>query len=191
MAINDEIPKSRLTLTSTERPCEASPKTSPSVPRSHHGRPIGVARRPDDASSIWTSAPSARSTGRNLDQVMADMGMSVRVTVPKPDRPRQGRFEDLTADLPIRSIEAVQPRRGREGAVQGPCCAAASQEAAPGGSGEPRKPQRVPQAAPGSSLRTRMPLASSSAELKGFEDFAVPTGIRIDGAADGGKSKKS
>jgi type VI secretion system protein ImpB len=105
MAITDEIPKSRLTLT---------------YRTNVHGEPEDVALPfrvlvVGDLSA-GTSADRKvdldqrqirRLDGKNLDQVMGDMNMSVKVTVPNRIDPERG--EELVAELPIRSMKSFSP----------------------------------------------------------------------------------
>lgn len=105
MAITDEIPKSRLTLT---------------YRTTVHGEPEDVqlpfrALLMGDLSGgtstdrkIDLDQRKLRALdGKNLDGVMADMKITVKVTV--PNRIDPDKAEELTAELPITSMKSFQP----------------------------------------------------------------------------------
>jgi type VI secretion system protein ImpB len=112
MAITDEIPKSRLTLTyrtnvngepeEVQLPLrllimgDLSKGTSKDV-RDAKGERIDLDKR------------SLRQLdGKNLDKIMADMNMSIKVEVPNKIDPDRG-GDQIEATLPIKSMKSFQP----------------------------------------------------------------------------------
>ena len=105
MAINDEIPKSRITLTY---------RTSVNGERAEKALPLRLLVM--GSFSSGTSADSKKDLdqrqirnldGKNLDQVMKDMDMRLRFQV--PNRIDPGNSEQLDVELPIDSMKAFTP----------------------------------------------------------------------------------
>jgi type VI secretion system protein ImpB len=105
VAINDEIPKSRLTLTY---------RTNVSGQPEDVLLPLRLLILGD--LSLGTSKDRAADLdqrgvrnldGRNLDHIMADMGISVKATVANKIDPESG--EELAIDLPIRAMKSFTP----------------------------------------------------------------------------------
>lgn len=105
MAITDEIPKSRLTLTyrTTVRgePEEVALPFRLLVLGDLSG---GTSK---DRASELDRRQIRRLDGKNLNQSMADMNMSVRLTVPNRIDPQKS--EELAVELPIRSMASFTP----------------------------------------------------------------------------------
>jgi type VI secretion system protein ImpB len=111
MAITDEIPKSRLTLTyrtnvngepeEVQLPLrllimgDLSKGTSKDV-RDAKGERIDLDKR-----------ALRQLDGKNLDKIMADMNMSIKVTVPNKIDPDHA--DEIEATLPIKSMKSFQP----------------------------------------------------------------------------------
>lgn len=105
MAINDEIPKSRITLTY---------RTNVSGKKVDKALPLRLLVMGDF--SQGTSADRQKDLdqrqlrnldGKNLDQVMRDMNMSLQFTVKNQIDPANA--EDLEVDLPISSMKSFTP----------------------------------------------------------------------------------
>lgn len=105
MPVNDEIPRSRLTLT---------------YRTSVHGEPQDVtlpfrllimgdlSRGSSTDRKLDLDQRKIRQLdGKNLDAVMGDMKMSVKMTV--PNRIDPDKAEELPVELPIRSMKSFQP----------------------------------------------------------------------------------
>jgi len=105
MAITDEIPKSRLTLTyRTTVSGEPETVTLPFRLLIMGDLSGGTSK---DRQLDLDQRPIRALDGKNLNQVMSDMNMSVRVTVPNRIDPE--RAEELTVELPIRSMKSFTP----------------------------------------------------------------------------------
>jgi len=105
MAITDEIPKSRLTLTY---------RTTVSGEPEDVALPFRLLIMGDlsggtskDRQVDLDQRQIRALDGKNLNQVMNDMNMSVRVSVPNRIDPE--RAEDLTVEVPIRSMKSFTP----------------------------------------------------------------------------------
>jgi type VI secretion system protein ImpB len=105
MAINDEIPKSRITLTY---------RTSVNGERAEKALPLRLLIMGDFSSG--TSVDSKKDLdqrqirnldGRNLDQVMKDMDMKLQFKV--RNRVDPGNAEELEVELPIDSMKSFTP----------------------------------------------------------------------------------
>ena len=105
MAITDEIPKSRLTLTYRTTVTGAAQEVS--LPfrvvvmgdlscGSSRDRKVDIDKR-----------LLRRLDGKNLDDVMADMQMSVELSVPNRIDPDKG--EDMPVKLPVTSMRSLSP----------------------------------------------------------------------------------
>jgi len=106
MAITDEIPKSRLTLTyRTTVHGEPEDVTLPLRLLIMGDLSKGTSK---DAKTELDKRFIRHLDGKNLDEVISDLGMSVKVTVPnKIDPDRSG--ETIEATLPIKSMRSFQP----------------------------------------------------------------------------------
>jgi type VI secretion system protein ImpB len=106
MAVNDEIPRSRLTLTyRTAAPGETQDVTLPYrlLVMGDLSGGTSVDRRADlDQRDV------RNLDGTNLNQVMADMNMSVKFKVANRIDPERG-GEELAVELPISSMKSFQP----------------------------------------------------------------------------------
>jgi len=105
MAITDEIPKSRLTLTY---------RTTVSGEPEDVALPFRLLIMGDlsggtskDRQVDLDQRQIRALDGKNLNQVMNDMNMSVRVTVPNRIDPE--RAEELSVEVPIRSMKSFTP----------------------------------------------------------------------------------
>ncbi|WP_002639491.1 type VI secretion system contractile sheath small subunit [Myxococcus hansupus] len=105
MAINDEIPKSRITLTY---------RTSVNGERVNKALPLRLLVMGDFSSG--TSADRKKDLdqrqirnldGKNLDQVMRDMSMTLQFKV--PNRIDPGNAEELEVALPVDSMKSFTP----------------------------------------------------------------------------------
>jgi type VI secretion system protein ImpB len=106
MAITDEIPKSRLTLTY---------RTNVSGQPEDVQLPLrllimgDLSKGSSKDSKVELDKRSLRQLdGKNLDHVMADMGMSVKVAIPNKIDPDRG-GEQIDATIPITSMKSFQP----------------------------------------------------------------------------------
>lgn len=106
MAITDEIPKSRLTLTY---------RTTVSGEPEDVALPFRLLIMGDlsggtskDRQVDLDQRQIRALDGKNLNQVMNDMNMSVRVTV--PNRIDPDKAEEMSVELPIRSMNSFTPR---------------------------------------------------------------------------------
>ncbi|HEU4412947.1 MAG TPA: type VI secretion system contractile sheath small subunit [Polyangiaceae bacterium] len=106
MAITDEIPKSRITLTyRTEvrgQPEEVSLPFRVLIMGDLSG---GTSR---DRKVDLDQRQIRGLDGKNLDAVMADMNMVLRLTVPNKINP-QAAGDDLPVELPVRGIKSLSP----------------------------------------------------------------------------------
>jgi len=105
MAITDEIPKSRLTLT---------------YRTTVHGEPEDVTlplrilimgdltKKPSSEKAELDKRFLRHLDGKNLDEVMADLDMSVKVNVPNKIDPDRG-GETVEATIPIKAMRSFQP----------------------------------------------------------------------------------
>ena len=116
MAITDQIPKSRLTLTYRTTVRGEPEDRDLALPSPHHGGPVGRhVGRPQER--FLDKRELRKLDGKNLDQAMADMDISVKVQV--PNRIHPDKSEDLEAVIPIPRHEVVLRRRGRQELYQG------------------------------------------------------------------------
>jgi type VI secretion system protein ImpB len=112
MAITDEIPKSRITLTyRTEVRGEPEEVTLPFRVLVMGDLSGGTSR---DRQIDLDQRQIRGLDGRNLDAVMADMNMTLRLTVPNKINP-QAAGEDLPIELPVRGIKSFSPAEVAKG----------------------------------------------------------------------------
>jgi len=106
MAITDEIPKSRLTLTyRTTVHGEPEDVTLPLRLLIMGDLSKGTSK---DAKTELDKRYLRHLDGKNLDEVISDMGMTIAVTVPnKIDADRGG--ENIEVTLPIKSMRSFSP----------------------------------------------------------------------------------
>ena len=105
MAITDEIPKSRLTLTYRTNVTGSAQEVALPFRLFVVGDLSGGTSR-DRKVDLDRRMPR-RLDGKNLDDVMADMNMSVELTVPNRIDPE--RSAELPVKLPITSIHSLSP----------------------------------------------------------------------------------
>ncbi len=105
MAITDEIPKSRLTLTYRTNVTGSSQEVALPFRLFVMGDLSGGSSR-DRKMDLDRRMPR-RLDGKNLDDVMADMNMSVELTVPNRIDPESKR--DLQVTLPVTSMRSLSP----------------------------------------------------------------------------------
>jgi type VI secretion system protein ImpB len=112
MAITDEIPKSRITLTyRTEVRGEPEEVTLPFRVLVMGDLSGGTSR---DRQVDLDQRQIRGLDGRNLDAVMADMNMTLRLTVPNKINPKAA-GEDLPIELPVRGIKSFSPAEVAKG----------------------------------------------------------------------------
>jgi type VI secretion system protein ImpB len=106
MAITDEIPKSRITLTY---------RTEVHGEREDVALPFRVLVMGDlsnntskDRKLDLDQRQLRGLDGKNLDAVIKDMGMSLKMTVPNKINPQEGAGE-MEIDLPIKGIKSFSP----------------------------------------------------------------------------------
>jgi type VI secretion system protein ImpB len=105
MAITDEIPKSRLTLTyRTTVRGEPEDVTLPFRVLVMGDLSGGTSK---DRKVDLDQRSIRRLDGKNLNDVMRDMNMSVRVSV--PNRIDPDKAEEMTVDLPVTSMKSFTP----------------------------------------------------------------------------------
>ena len=105
MAITDEIPKSRLTLTyRTTVRGEPEDVTLPFRVLVMGDLSGGTSK---DRKVDLDQRSIRRLDGKNLNDVMRDMNMSVRVSV--PNRIDPDKSEEMTVDLPVTSMKSFTP----------------------------------------------------------------------------------
>lgn len=106
MAITDEIPKSRITLTyRTEVRGEPEEVSLPFRVLVMGDLSGGTSR---DRKVDLDQRQIRGLDGKNLDAVMADMNMVLRLTVPNKINP-QAAGDDLQIELPVRGIKSLAP----------------------------------------------------------------------------------
>jgi type VI secretion system protein ImpB len=106
MAITDEIPKSRITLTyRTEVRGEPEEVSLPFRVLVMGDLSGGTSR---DRKVDLDQRQMRGLDGKNLDAVMADMNMVLRLTVPNKINP-QAAGDDLKIELPVRGIKSLAP----------------------------------------------------------------------------------
>lgn len=105
MAINDEIPKSRLTLTYRTTVRGEPEEVQLPFRLVVMGDLSGGSSR--DRKVDLDARTLRRLDGKNLDDVIEDMQMSVEVTV--PNRVDPDKAESLTAKIPITSMRSFTP----------------------------------------------------------------------------------
>jgi type VI secretion system protein ImpB len=176
MAITDEIPKSRLTLT---------------YRTNVHGEPEDVALpfrvlvmgdlsagTSVDRKVDLDQRQIRKLDGKNLDQVMSDMNMSVQVTVPNRIDPERG--EEMTAELPIRGMKSFSPAEVAKNVPKVRALLLLKRlllevQANLDNRKEFRKLLRQ-------LAQDKGAVSTLLAELKGFENFKVPSGIKEEDA---------
>jgi len=105
VAINDEIPKSRLTLTYRTN-VNGQPEEVTLPLRLLILGDLSLGTSKDRAADL--DQRSVRNLdGRNLDHVMADMNISVKAKVPNRIDPSNG--DEIEIDLPIRGMKSFTP----------------------------------------------------------------------------------
>lgn len=105
MAITDEIPKSRLTLTYRTTVTGTAQEVALPFRLFVMGDLSGGSSR-DRQVDLDRRIPR-RLDGKNLDDVMADMNMSVELSVPNRIDPERG--ADMQVKLPITSMRSLSP----------------------------------------------------------------------------------
>jgi len=105
VAITDEIPKSRLTLTYRTTVTGTAQEVALPFRLFVMGDLSGGTSR-DRKQDLDRRMPR-RLDGKNLDDVMADMNMSVELTVPNRIDPERG--AELAVKLPINSMHSLSP----------------------------------------------------------------------------------
>ncbi len=105
MAINDEIPKSRLTLTyRTNVSGQPEDVTLPLRLLILGDLSLGTSK---DRQSDLDQRSVRNLDGRNLDHVISDMGITVKTTV--PNRIDPDKAEELEVAIPIRNMKSFTP----------------------------------------------------------------------------------
>jgi type VI secretion system protein ImpB len=105
VAITDEIPKSRLTLTYRTNVTGSSQEVA--LPfRLFVMGDLSAGSSRDRKMDLDHRMPR-RLDGKNLDDVMADMNMSIELTVPNRIDPE--RTSDLPVKLPVTSMRSLSP----------------------------------------------------------------------------------
>jgi len=105
VAINDEIPKSRLTLTyRTSVSGQPEDVTLPLRLLILGDLSLGTSK---DRAADLDQRSVRNLDGRNLDHIMSDMGISVNATVANKIDPDNG--DELNISLPIRSMKSFTP----------------------------------------------------------------------------------
>jgi type VI secretion system protein ImpB len=170
MAINDEIPKSRLTLTyrTTVRgePEEIQLPFRIVVMGDLSG---GTSR---DRQVDLDARTLRRLDGKNLDDIIEDMKMSVEVTVPNKIDPEKA--ESLTAKIPITSMRSFTPSEVAQHVPKVKSLLVLRKlllevQANLDNRKEFRRLMRLLAA-------DKKAVAEIAKELQGFDDFKVPTG---------------
>lgn len=105
MAVTDEIPKSRLTLTYRTTVTGSAQEVALPFRLFVMGDLSGGSSR--DRKMDLDHRMPRRLNGKNLDEIMADMNMSVELTV--PNRIDPDRSADLPVKLPINSMRSLSP----------------------------------------------------------------------------------
>jgi len=109
VAINDEIPKSRLTLTyRTQVSGQPEDVTLPLRLLVLGDLSLGTSK---DCKVDLDQRSVRNLDGRNLDHVIADMGITVKATV--PNRIDPDKAEELEVAIPLRSMKSFTPPRSR------------------------------------------------------------------------------
>lgn len=111
MAITDEIPRSRITLT-YRTTVRGQPEEVTLPFRLLIMGDLSGGTSKDRALDL-DRRKIRRLNGKNLNEVMRDMSMSIRFTV--PNRIDPDRAADLTVDLPIRSMRSFSPAEVAQG----------------------------------------------------------------------------
>lgn len=183
MAITDEIPKSRLTLTyRTTVRGEPEDVTLPFRVLVMGDLSGGTSK---DRAVDLDQRQIRRLDGKNLNEVMRDMNMSVRVQV--PNRIDPDKAADMTVDLPITSMKSFAPAEVAKNvpkihALQLLKKLLLEVQANLDNRKEFRKLLRT-------LAQDKGAVESMLKELQGFENFKVPGGIK---AAEGnGNTKKA
>jgi type VI secretion system protein ImpB len=171
MAITDEIPKSRLTLT---------------YRTTVHGEPEDVALpfRVLVMGDLSGGTSADRKVdldqrklraldGKNLDSVMRDMKMSLSVTVPNRIDPEKS--EDMKVEIPITSMKSFTPAEVAKNVPKIKALALLKKlllevQANLDNRKEFRRLLRT-------LAQDKAAVASLLSELKGFEDFRLPAGV--------------
>jgi len=105
VAINDEIPKSRLTLTyRTQVSGQPEDVTLPLRLLVLGDLSLGTSK---DCKVDLDQRSVRNLDGRNLDHVIADMGITVKATV--PNRIDPDKAEELEVAIPLRSMKSFTP----------------------------------------------------------------------------------
>jgi len=105
VAINDEIPKSRLTLTyKTQVNGQPEDVTLPLRLLILGDLSLGTSK---DRQADLDQRSVRNLDGRNLDSVMADMGITVKATV--PNRIDPDKAEELEIAIPVRGMKSFTP----------------------------------------------------------------------------------
>jgi type VI secretion system protein ImpB len=105
VAINDEIPKSRLTLTyRTNVSGQPEDVTLPLRLLILGDLSLGTSK---DRQSDLDQRSVRNLDGRNLDHVISDMGITVKTTV--PNRIDPDKAEELEVAIPIRNMKSFTP----------------------------------------------------------------------------------
>lgn len=105
MAITDEIPKSRLTLTYRTTVTGSAQEVALPFRVFVTGDLSGGSSR-DRKVDLDRRMPR-RLDGKNLDDVMADMNMSIELSVPNRIDPERG--AELPVKLPVKSMHSLSP----------------------------------------------------------------------------------
>lgn len=105
MAIQDEIPRSRITLT-YKTTINGEAETIDLPFRVMVLGDFSLGSSDDRQKDLEERAPRSIN-GRNLDSVMKDMKMSLRLTV--PNRINPGKEEHLEVELPISKMQSFSP----------------------------------------------------------------------------------
>lgn len=105
MAIQDEIPRSRITLT-YRTTINGEAETIDLPLRLMVLGDFSLGSSEDRQKDLEERAPRSIN-GRNLDSVMKDMKMNLRLTV--PNRINPGKEESIEVDLPITKLQSFSP----------------------------------------------------------------------------------
>lgn len=174
MAITDEIPKSRLTLTY---------RTTVSGEPEDVALPFRLLIMGDlsggtskDRQVDLDQRHIRALDGKNLNQVMNDMNMSVRVTV--PNRIDPDKAEEMNVELPIRSMKSFTPQEIANNVPKIKSLLLLKKlllevQANLDNRKEFRKLLRA-------LAQDRDAVEGMLSELKGFENFKVPSGRKAD-----------
>jgi type VI secretion system protein ImpB len=114
VAITDEIPKSRLTLTYRTNVTGSAQEVALPFRLFVIGDLSGGTSR--DRQMDLDRRNPRRLDGKNLDDVMADMNMSVELTVPNRIDPE--RSAEMKVNLPITSMQSLSPAAVAKGVPQ-------------------------------------------------------------------------